>query len=210
VEDIALLSSIPYHGADQSEGNLVKPPLRPKTDHAAEMAQFLKAHGELARVLLEILRDGAIPITQKGPVIAAARYTAEENDLIPDSVPVFGHIDDLYIAAIALEETLPVLGERGTDLGERKLADGDRLGGRLTAMQGRFHGFWQYCKKAAEPFIKRNLEHYKAHPQQLPGLCAQFEKEVAKIEQACAKEIRLDPKDVERFIAQFRRMVVDE
>lgn len=180
---------------------------RPKTDHAAEMSQFLQSEAELAHIVLDILKDDTINVMAKAPAIAAARYAAEENDLIPDDVPLFGQIDDLYITAIALSDMIRDLGEQGTMLGERKLKDGDLLGGRLTAMQTRFAGFWQYCKKASEPFVKRNRDHYAAHPEQLPELCRTFAKEIEKLDKLCEVPIKLEAREVERFAAQFRGTV---
>lgn len=173
-------------------------------NYAREMEQYLATHGFLAEALLEILRDERVTISSKGPAIAAARYAVEELDLIPDGVPLYGQMDDLFIKAIALDDTLPFLGAKGTVLGARKLPDGETLSARLKRMKDRFFGFWSYCKKAADPLVQSYIDHYDANPQDMADLVAGFEAEVREIRGRAGQPVQLKDRDVEQFVAQFR------
>lgn len=57
-------------------------------------------------LLYRLLRDPAVPARRKLVAGAIAAYVASPIDLIPDFVPVAGQVDDLLLAAFALDHLI--------------------------------------------------------------------------------------------------------
>lgn len=73
------------------------------------------------RLVLALLRDDRIPVSRKAILGLAAGYVASPLDLIPESIPVIGAIDDVVVLVVALElflEGLPsaILDEKLVEL----------------------------------------------------------------------------------------------
>ncbi len=66
---------------------------------------------DLVVLILRLLRDGRVPAKAKVNLAVAFVYLGSPVDLIPDFVPVFGQLDDLVIAAIAVHSILRITPE---------------------------------------------------------------------------------------------------
>jgi len=73
------------------------------------------------RLLLALVRDERIPTSRKAVLGLAAGYLVLPIDLIPDTVPVFGALDDVAVVVLALDIFLesvprPLLNEKLKEL----------------------------------------------------------------------------------------------
>jgi uncharacterized membrane protein YkvA (DUF1232 family) len=66
--------------------------------------RFLKLIGRL-------LTDSEVPLSDKVVLGAAALYMASPIDVVPDSIPVVGHLDDVYLLALCLLRLMHRSGE---------------------------------------------------------------------------------------------------
>lgn len=74
------------------------------------------------RLLWSLMRDERIPTARKAILGLAAGYVASPIDLVPDFVPLFGALDDLVVAVLAIDlflESVPdaLLEEKILELG---------------------------------------------------------------------------------------------
>jgi uncharacterized membrane protein YkvA (DUF1232 family) len=59
-----------------------------------------------ARLLYGVARDPRVSKLDKGLALAAVVYVVSPIDILPDSIPVIGQIDDIYLVALALGRLL--------------------------------------------------------------------------------------------------------
>jgi len=84
------------------------------------------------RLVLALLTDHRVPASQKAILGLAAGYVASPLDLIPESIPIIGAVDDVVVLVLGLElflEGLPdaILDEKLADLDiDREAFDRDR------------------------------------------------------------------------------------
>ena len=57
---------------------------------------------DLFHLMVRLLFDKAVPADNKGALVAGIAYVVSPIDIIPDSIPVAGYVDDLIVAAVAL------------------------------------------------------------------------------------------------------------
>ena len=62
----------------------------------------------LTKLLFRLLRDKRVPARRRLAMPIAGLYVALPIDLIPDSIPLFGTIDDLLVLALAIDYLLRV------------------------------------------------------------------------------------------------------
>jgi len=55
------------------------------------------------RLVLALLRDERVPVARKAILGVAAGYVASPLDLIPESIPIIGAIDDVVVLVLAVE-----------------------------------------------------------------------------------------------------------
>ncbi len=79
------------------------PPRRTYGDLLREVALLLP---NIARLFGGLLRDPRVPRRQKVMLAMAAAYIASPIDVIPDFVPAVGHLDDVVVAAIAVDQLM--------------------------------------------------------------------------------------------------------
>jgi uncharacterized membrane protein YkvA (DUF1232 family) len=60
----------------------------------------------LVRLVLRLMRDPRVPPRQKAILVVLGAYLASPIDLIPDFIPGIGSVDDLVLAAFALDQIL--------------------------------------------------------------------------------------------------------
>lgn len=59
---------------------------------------------DLFHLAVKLLFDKEVPVENKGALIAALAYVVSPIDLIPDTIPVAGWIDDLIVMAMGLNK----------------------------------------------------------------------------------------------------------
>lgn len=77
---------------------------------------------EYARLVTALLLDDRMPMNHKAMLGAAAGYLVLGRDLVPDSVPIIGGLDDIVVVVLAVDlflESVPddLLDEKLRDLG---------------------------------------------------------------------------------------------
>ena len=75
---------------------------------------------EYARLVTALLLDERMPINHKAMLGAAAGYLILGRDLVPDSVPIIGGLDDIVVVVLAVDLFLESVPD---DLLEEKLRD---------------------------------------------------------------------------------------
>lgn len=88
------------------------------------LADRLPAH---VRVIVGLLADPRVPASRKALLAGALGYAVSPLDLVPDRLPVLGILDDLVVAALALDTFLAgvpdeVLDERLDAVGLSRVA----------------------------------------------------------------------------------------
>jgi uncharacterized membrane protein YkvA (DUF1232 family) len=77
-------------------------PERPQT----ELKEYALLLPRLLKLLWRLARDPRVPERSKAMLFVLAGYLASPIDLIPDFIPGAGQLDDLVIAAFALDHML--------------------------------------------------------------------------------------------------------
>jgi uncharacterized membrane protein YkvA (DUF1232 family) len=80
---------------------------RPRSD---ALGQLIKLIPPCARLIRDVLRDPQIPRHHKIVPAITLIYLANPIDLIPDFIPVLGHLDDALIVAWALRRIVRAAG----------------------------------------------------------------------------------------------------
>jgi uncharacterized membrane protein YkvA (DUF1232 family) len=65
---------------------------------------------ELGTLFLRLARDRRVPLLRRLSLFVLGGYLASPIDLIPDFIPVVGHIDDAAIAAVVLRGVVRAAG----------------------------------------------------------------------------------------------------
>jgi uncharacterized membrane protein YkvA (DUF1232 family) len=60
----------------------------------------------LVKLVFRLMRDKRVPARPKAILVMLGAYFASPIDLIPDFIPGIGHVDDLVLAAFALDQIL--------------------------------------------------------------------------------------------------------
>jgi len=74
----------------------------PQTD----LKEYLLLAPRLIKLLWRLTRDPRVPARSKATLILLGAYLVSPIDLIPDAIPGLGQLDDLFIAAFALDRIL--------------------------------------------------------------------------------------------------------
>jgi uncharacterized membrane protein YkvA (DUF1232 family) len=89
------------------------------------MLRLLRTLPALAGMIVGLVRDPALPRPAKIALVTALVYLASPVDLLPDTLPFVGVVDDLLLAAIVLDGILTFvdreLVRRHWPAGERSL-----------------------------------------------------------------------------------------
>lgn len=80
-----------------------------QTVRASDAPSFVLQRIERVASLIDMLRDGewALPTPERGNVLSALTYFADPEDIIPDSVPVLGYIDDAIMIELIVKDLKP-------------------------------------------------------------------------------------------------------
>ena len=70
------------------------------------LKEYLLIAPRLIKLLWRLARDPRVPARSKATLLVLGVYLASPIDLIPDFIPGLGQLDDLVIAAFALDQML--------------------------------------------------------------------------------------------------------
>jgi uncharacterized membrane protein YkvA (DUF1232 family) len=67
---------------------------------------LLRALPDIVRTVTGLARDPVLPKAAKVALAAAVLYLVSPVDLVPDVVPLLGHLDDVFVAAVLVDGML--------------------------------------------------------------------------------------------------------
>lgn len=79
-----------------------EPRTKNKLQLKSRMKNLLMFLPNLVALLFRLLKDARVPLTEKALFVAAIIYFISPLDFIPDVLPFFGQIDDVYLIALTL------------------------------------------------------------------------------------------------------------
>jgi uncharacterized membrane protein YkvA (DUF1232 family) len=71
-----------------------------------ELREYALFAPRFVKLIGRLMRDGRVPARQKAILVLLVAYLASPVDVIPDFIPGIGHVDDLVLAAFALDQIL--------------------------------------------------------------------------------------------------------
>ena len=71
-----------------------------------QLKEYLLFAPRLIKLVWKLARDPRVPARSKATLLLLGGYLASPIDVIPDFIPGLGHVDDLVIAAFALDQML--------------------------------------------------------------------------------------------------------
>lgn len=71
-----------------------------------QLKEYLLFAPRLIKLIWRLARDPRVPARPKATLLLLGAYLASPIDVIPDFIPGLGHVDDLVIAAFALDQML--------------------------------------------------------------------------------------------------------
>jgi uncharacterized membrane protein YkvA (DUF1232 family) len=85
---------------------------RPGTGARKTVVHYIKQLPRYVRLLGGLLTDRRVSAVDKLMVVGAIAYILMPLDIIPDVIPFFGEIDDLYLLVLALQRLIGNAGRR--------------------------------------------------------------------------------------------------
>jgi len=67
-----------------------------------ELKRYVRLVPKFLKLLWGLLKDKRVPLKDKTILAAAIAYLLNPVDFVPDMIPFFGMVDDLYLVALAL------------------------------------------------------------------------------------------------------------
>jgi uncharacterized membrane protein YkvA (DUF1232 family) len=71
-----------------------------------ELKEYLLLLPRLAKLIWRLARDPRVPPRSKATLVLLGAYVVSPVDLIPDFIPGLGQLDDIVIAAFALDQII--------------------------------------------------------------------------------------------------------
>jgi uncharacterized membrane protein YkvA (DUF1232 family) len=81
-------------------------PGSPRTGAKRTVMYYIRQLPQYVRLLAGLARDPRVSIVDKMLVLGAIAYIVMPLDLIPDFIPFFGEIDDVYVLILALQRMI--------------------------------------------------------------------------------------------------------
>lgn len=78
----------------------------PRTGAKRTVVHYIKQLPNYVRLLGGLVTDKRVSLLDKLLVVGAIAYIVTPIDLIPDFIPFFGEIDDLYVLVLALQRLI--------------------------------------------------------------------------------------------------------
>ena len=85
---------------------------RPQTGQKRTVMYYVRQLPRYLRLLGGLLTDRRVPLFDKLLVAGAMAYIVMPIDVIPDFIPFFGEVDDLYLLVLALQRLIGHAGRR--------------------------------------------------------------------------------------------------
>ncbi|HEX2052085.1 MAG TPA: DUF1232 domain-containing protein [Actinomycetota bacterium] len=85
---------------------MIEPSRRPPGAAQTRLREYALAAPRLVKLVWRLARDPRVPARSKAVLFVVAGYFASPIDLLPDFVPGLGQLDDLILAAFALDQIL--------------------------------------------------------------------------------------------------------
>jgi uncharacterized membrane protein YkvA (DUF1232 family) len=79
---------------------------QPDSNGVTRLKEYALFAPRLAKLVSRLMRDKRVPARQKAILVLLGAYLLSPVDLIPDFIPGLGHVDDLVLAAFALDQIL--------------------------------------------------------------------------------------------------------
>ncbi|MHC4392084.1 MAG: hypothetical protein ACYS22_12310 [Planctomycetota bacterium] len=156
-----------------------------------------------AHYLREALTDGDLPDGGRNPAAAASKYLLEWEDLVPDTDPQFGYIDDLFAIYLGLSELMKKGGRHGKSYGQKVLPAGHTLQQAVADARSRFKGFWAFIEKEVGPgfqHVARAVRKDKEFVRELVTMLGNY------IDAYAQREVPVvDPDSLKKFMAKYDR-----
>jgi uncharacterized membrane protein YkvA (DUF1232 family) len=95
---------------NMTDGKAIEPArsegAEPTAAQQTDLKEYLFLGPRLIKLLWRLMRDPRVPARSKATLFVLAGYLVSPIDLIPDVIPGLGQLDDLFIAAFALDQIL--------------------------------------------------------------------------------------------------------
>lgn len=95
---------------DEERSGIQRPKLRRKgradVRDRETLKQLVRDLPHFVKLLWAVYRDPRVSRIDKGIVLGVLGYLVLPIDLIPDTLPFIGHVDDIYLLALALDRLL--------------------------------------------------------------------------------------------------------
>jgi uncharacterized membrane protein YkvA (DUF1232 family) len=78
----------------------------PEAADKTRLKEYALFAPRLLKLIFRLMRDRRVPARAKAVLVMLGAYLASPIDLIPDFIPGLGHVDDLVLAAFALDQIL--------------------------------------------------------------------------------------------------------
>jgi uncharacterized membrane protein YkvA (DUF1232 family) len=80
--------------------------IEPRSERQTTLKEYALAAPRLAKLVVRLLRDPRVPSRNKATLVFAAGYLLSPIDLVPEFIPGIGRLDDVVIAALAVDQLL--------------------------------------------------------------------------------------------------------
>jgi uncharacterized membrane protein YkvA (DUF1232 family) len=97
---------------DAATQDVLDPPLRPRTGAKRTVTETIQQLPQYLRLLWGLMWDRRVPQSAKILVAAALAYVVMPIDWIPDFIPFFGEIDDVFLLVMSLQRLVEGAGRR--------------------------------------------------------------------------------------------------
>ncbi len=88
------------------EGKAVTPFPQAAARPPTTLKEYALLVPRLAKLIFRLVRDPRVPARSKASLFVLTAYLASPVDVMPDFVPGLGQVDDLVLAAVALDQIL--------------------------------------------------------------------------------------------------------
>src|SRR4051812_37058343 len=78
----------------------------PRTGAKRTVMYYIRQLPQYVRLLAGLARDPRVSVLDKMLVLGAVAYIVMPIDLIPDFIPFFGEVDDVYVLVLALQRLI--------------------------------------------------------------------------------------------------------
>jgi uncharacterized membrane protein YkvA (DUF1232 family) len=85
---------------------IADPPAAPRTGARRTVLHYIRQLPQYVRLLGGLVTDRRVSVVDKLLVVGAIGYIVMPIDLIPDFIPFFGEIDDMFLLVLALQRLI--------------------------------------------------------------------------------------------------------